>query len=92
MLSLVGTAVMRGELEDVWRWSDDREVSAKKAAQEASMAFRAFPEGQNGNSTPQPSNGADGTDHVDAEVTEGDEEGKDEVRGKKRRSKGKKKT
>ena len=56
------------------------------------MAFRAFPEGQNGNSTPQPSNGADGTDHVDAEVTEGDEEGKDEVRGKKRRSKGKKKT
>lgn len=81
---------MRGELEDVWRWSDDPELSQEKTAQEAPVASRALPEAQNGNSTPQPSNGADGCGHVDAEVTEGDEGGTDEIGRKKRKNKGKK--
>lgn len=90
ILSLIGTAVMRGEMEEVWRWSDDPELSAEKTAQESSVASRALPDVQNGNSTPQPSNGADVCDQADAEVTEGDEEGTDGMRRKKRTKRGKK--
>lgn len=97
ILSLVATAVVRGEVVDVWRWSDDPELSRQKTAQEAAVESRALPEVQNGNSAPQPNKGADGG-HVDAEGTnEGDEEGSaeqdgtDEVRPKKRKSRGKKK-
>jgi len=94
ILSLVATAVVRGELEDVWKWSDDPEQSREK---KVAVASRALPEAENGRGTPQPIDGGDGS-RVDAEVTEGDEEeeaiadredGK-EVRPKKRKSKGKK--
>lgn len=89
---------MRGELEDVWRWSDDPEVSQEKTAQEAPVASRALSKDENGKSTPQPNTSADGG-HVDAEVTEGDEEegtgeqeeGGDEVKRKKRKNRGRKK-
>lgn len=86
ILSLVGTAVIRGELEDVWRWSDDPKVTQEKAQE----VIRPLPEGQNGDSTPQPRYGADGGDQMDAEVVEEGEEGP-EVRGKKRKNRGKKK-
>jgi len=99
ILSFVATAVVRGELEDVWRWTDDPVLPQEKTAQEApSTGSRALPDVQNGDSTPQPNNGTDGG-HVDAEVTEGDEqegtgeqeESMDEVKPKKRKSKGRKK-
>ncbi|KAF8556135.1 hypothetical protein OG21DRAFT_1506922 [Imleria badia] len=97
ILSLIMTAVVRGELEDVWRWSDDPEVSQEKTAQEAPVASRALSKDQNGKSTPQPNASADGDD-VDAEATEGDEEegtgeqedGGDDVKRKKRKSRGRK--
>ncbi|KAH0827482.1 signal peptide peptidase-domain-containing protein [Lanmaoa asiatica] len=93
ILSLVATAVVRGELGDVWKWSDDPEMSREKTAQEAAVEFRALPDVQNGSSTPQPNGGTDGG-RVDAEATnEGEEEGgaEDEVKGKKRKSRGRKK-
>ncbi|KAG6378206.1 signal peptide peptidase-domain-containing protein [Boletus reticuloceps] len=98
ILSLFVTAVVRGEVDDVWSWSDDPELSPKKAAQEASLVSRALPKVENGNSAPQPGSSADGG-HEEAEVTEGDEEeetgeaeeGQEEVKRKKRKSRGKKK-
>jgi len=98
ILSLFVTAVVRGEVEDVWRWSDDPKLSQEKTAQEAIVASRALPQARNGNSTPQPTDGVDGG-CMDAEVTGGDEEegtgeqeeGRDEVIPKKRKSRGRKK-
>lgn len=88
---------MRGELEDVWSWADDPVPPQEKTAQEGPIRSRALPNVQNGDSTPQANNGTDGG-HVDAEVTEGDEEegtaeqedGR-EVKPRKRKSKGRKK-
>ncbi|KAN0090857.1 Signal peptide peptidase domain containing protein [Tylopilus felleus] len=87
ILSLMLTAVVRGEVQDVWRWSDDPELSRA----------RALPEDENGRRTTQPNSSADGG-HAEAEVTEGDEEkGADEqeddrdgVQPRKRKNRGKK--
>lgn len=95
ILSFFVTAVVRGEVEDVWRWSDVPKLSQGKTAQEAFVASRALPKVRNGNTTPQPNDGTDGG-CMDADVTGGDgeeeqEEGTDEVIPKKRKSRGRKK-
>lgn len=100
MLSFVATAVVRGEVEDVWRWTDDPEQPQSKPAQEGPhrVGSRALPKVQNGDSTPQPNQDGDGG-HVEAGATEGDEEEgtgeqddrRDEAKPKKRKSKGRKK-
>ena len=95
ILSLIVTAVVRGELGDVWGWSDDPEPMPQKPVQEAPTAL---PNVENGNSVPQANISADG-DQVNAEVTEGDEDegageqedGKDEIKPKKRKNRGRKK-
>ncbi|KAI9572203.1 signal peptide peptidase-domain-containing protein [Boletus coccyginus] len=86
ILSFFVTAVVRGEVEDVWRWSDVPKLSQGKTAQEAFVASRALP---------KPNDGTDGG-CMDADVTGGDgeeeqEEGTDEVIPKKRKSRGRKK-
>lgn len=96
ILSLVITAVVRGEVADVWGWSDDPELSRQKTAQEAPVEFRALPDVRNGNSTPQMNKGADGgrEDAWDGGEEEGAGEqadGMDEAKAKKRKSKGRKK-
>ncbi|KAG9316333.1 signal peptide peptidase-domain-containing protein [Chiua virens] len=94
ILSLMATAVVRGEVGDVWRWSDDPEMSHKKTAQEAPADSRTLPEVENGDSTPQPNNGADGG-HMDAEEPEAEGEegagGQDGSRRKQRKTKGRRK-
>lgn len=76
ILGLVATAVVRGEAVDVWRWSDDPELSEEKTAQEVPVEPRVLPEVPNGNSTPQAKDGG----HMD----------EDGVQARQRRSRGRK--